>query len=171
MNSSNRSSLSAGILLILIGSLWLAVRVVPGLSELIQVQFTWPLIIVGFGLLMLITGLAAGNAEMAVPASFFMGLGAILYYQNTTGNWGSWAYAWTLFPGFVGVGQILAGLFSGKPAEGLQEGSRAVLVSAVMFLIFGSFLGGLRLFGPYWPVLLILAGVLILVQSFWKKNQ
>jgi len=170
MNSSNRSSISAGILLILIGAIWLAARFVPGLAELIQVQFTWPLIIAGFGLLMLIVGLAAGNAEMAVPASFFMGLGAILYYQNTTGNWASWAYAWTLFPGFVGVGQILAGLFGGKPAEGLREGLRAVLVSAVMFLIFGSFLGGFRFFGPYWPVLLILAGLLILIQSFWKKN-
>jgi len=170
MNSSNRSSISAGILLILVGAAWLAMRFVPGLSDLIQVEFTWPLIIAGFGLLMLIAGLAAGNAEMAVPACFFMGLGGIFYYQNASGNWASWAYIWTLFPGFIGVGQILAGLFSGKAAEGLREGLRAILTSAIMFFIFGSFLGGMRIFGPYWPVLLILAGLLILIQSFWKKN-
>ena len=45
-----------------------------------------------------------------------------------------------------------------------------ILISLVMFAIFGSFLGGLDVFGNYWPVLLILLGLIVLVRSFFPKR-
>jgi hypothetical protein len=38
-----------------------------------------------------------------------------------------------------------------------------ILISLALFLVFGSFLGGFALLGPYWPVLLIGLGVLLLL--------
>ena len=103
MDSQRRSSLVGGLVLVLLGALFLAVQWLPGL----QLWFSWPLIIIGIGVLLLIVGLLTGVPAMAIPACIVGGIGGLLYWQNATGNWESWAYAWTLIPGFVGVGMVL----------------------------------------------------------------
>lgn len=169
MNSESRSRLTIGLSLIVIGVFILAYRLIPGLRLLIEANFAWPLFITAFGVLLFFISVATGSPDMAAPAVFFMGLSAILYWQNSTGNWGSWAYIWTLFPGFVGIGQILAKLLGSQEPHQIEDGIKTIFTSLVLFLIFGSFLGGLRILGPYWPIMLILAGVLILLQSLiWK---
>ena len=162
MASGRRSSLVAGLALILLGALLLVSRLVPGF----EVWLSWPLIILGVGMFLLIMGPLTGAPGMAVPACIVGGIGALLYWQNVTGNWGSWAYAWTLIPGFVGVGIVLAGLLGEKPGESIRGGGVLITISVALFLIFGSFLGGLRLLGPYWPILVIGLGVALLVGQF-----
>ena len=88
----------------------------------------------------------------------------LFYWQDATGNWDSWAYAWTLIPGFVGVGVLLEGLLSGNFRRAWGGGMTLIVISAVMFLIFGSFLGGPISLGQWWPVLLILLGLWMLVS-------
>jgi hypothetical protein len=102
---------------------------------------------------------------MAVPACIVGGIGGLLYYQNASGNWDSWAYAWALIPGFVGVGVILSGLLAGRGRQALIEGGGTVLVSLVLFAVFGSFLGGGDFPPLVWPILLIGAGVLLLLRT------
>jgi len=108
---------------------------------------------------------------MAVPACIVGGIGCLLYWQNATGNWESWAYAWTLIPGFLGVGILLAGLLEGRLRQSLDSGIFFIVISLVMFAIFGSFLGGLQIFGLYWPVLLILFGLWMLVRTLFRSRQ
>ena len=43
-----------------------------------------------------------------------------------------------------------------------------VVISAVLFSVFGSFFGAVGYLGQYWPVLLIVLGVVLLVQSLIK---
>jgi hypothetical protein len=112
MDRRRRSSLAAGLVLILLGAWFLVAQWVPGL----QTWFSWPLTIVGVGVLLLIIGLLTRVPAMAVPACIVGGIGGLLYWQNATGNWESWAYAWTLIPGFVGVGIVLSGLLGGEIA-------------------------------------------------------
>jgi hypothetical protein len=107
---------------------------------------------------------------MAIPACIVGGIGGLLYWQNATGNWETWAYAWTLIPGFVGVGIILSGILSGKVNQGLREGGRTIIVSAVMFAIFGSLLGGGDIFEWVFPIAAILGGVLLLIQNLFKRS-
>jgi uncharacterized membrane protein len=57
------------------------------------------------------------------------------------------------------------GMLEGKRSEALRNGGWLILISLIMFFIFGSFLGGATVLGPYWPVLLIGLGVLLLLQS------
>lgn len=170
MSQTRRSRLVLGLILILIGAGLLALQLVPGLDAWFDVRFEWPLIIVGIGVLMLFLGLLFGAPDMAVPATVIAGIGGLLYWQALTGRWESWAYVWTLIPGFVGLGMILAGLFGGSMRSSIREGTRLILVSLVLFVIFGSISGALGFLGDYWPVLLILLGLLFLVQALTRRR-
>ena len=170
MDRERRSGLAAGLILILLGAWFLAVQLLPGLRLWVNATLSWPLIIVGVGVLLLVIGLLVGAPGMAVPAAIVGGIGGLLYWQNATGNWASWAYAWTLIPGFVGVGLLLAGLLGENPRQTLREGSRMVVISLILFAVFSSFLGGWRIFGPYWPVLIILLGLWLLVQPLLRSK-
>jgi len=108
--------------------------------------------------------------EMAVPATIVTGIGCLLYWQNATGRWESWAYVWTLIPGFVGVGTILAGLLGRNLRKSLSDGGSLIFISLIMFAIFSSFLGGRGFFGNYWPALLILLGLWILVRPLFRAR-
>jgi len=166
MDSKRRSSLAGGLVLILLGALFLAVQWVPGL----QLWFSWPLIIIGIGVLLLIVGLLTGVPAMAMPACIVGGIGGLLYWQNATGNWESWAYVWTLIPGFVGVGMVLSGLLGGDTRQTVRGGGWLILISLVLFAVFASFFGALGLVGSYWPVLLIGLGLLLLAQSLFRSR-
>ena len=168
----NRSTLFLGILLILIG-IWLVVsRQVPELQHWMDINFSWPMWTIGAGILIFIIGLLAGAPGMAVPASIVTGIGCILYYQNANDDFASWSYMWTLIPGFVGVGLILAGLLGENTRRNLSSGLNLIIISVVLFLIFGTIFGGLAILGPYGPAILLIAlGVYILVRGFLRPKR
>lgn len=168
----NRSNLALGLILLIVGAWLLVTRQVPELQAWMEANFSWPMWIIGAGVLVLLIGLVTGAADMAVPASIIAGIGGILYYQNTTGDFGSWSYMWTLFPGFVGVGTILAGLLGDHTRRNIGHGLRLLVTSAVLFLIFATFLGGLDILGEYGlPVILILLGVYVLARGFIRSGK
>lgn len=174
MSSSQRSALVGGLLLILLGVLFLLGQVAPGLFDWLD-AFSWPLIIVGVGVLLLIIGVLTNTPGMAVPACIVGGIGLLLYWQNQTGNWESWSYAWALIPGFVGVGTVVMGLWQGKWDEA-RGGLWLMVISALLFIVFGSFLGGLfggdlGFIGRWWPLALIALGVLSLIDALAKRRR
>ena len=136
-------------------------------------QMAWPLIIVGVGALILIIGLLSGAPEAAIGACVVAGIGGILYYQNLSGNWVSWAYAWTLIPGFSGVGMVISGILGGRVTHSISNGLNQIIASAILFLIFGSIFGrmfgGFAFLGSYWPLLLVAAGLLIIVRALLRR--
>lgn len=165
MDQGRKFTLTFGLLLILLGMFFLAVQFVPGLEALRDPGQWWPLFIVGWGVALLVLGLVLGVPALAVPACIVGGIGLLLFWQNSTNNWDSWAYAWALIPGFVGVGILLSGLLSGKLRETLGAGLWLLAISAVLFAVFGSLLGGPNLLGTYWPILLIVLGVSMLLRG------
>lgn len=168
--TDNRRSLATGLILILVGAAFLVAQVAPQYFEWFDTEDAWPLLIVAFGVLFLLMGILTGTPALAVPASIIGGIGGLLYWQNATGNWETWAYAWTLIPGFVGVGIILSGVLSGQTSHALREGGRTILVSAILFAIFGSFLGGGEMFEWVFPVAAILGGLLLLFQNLFRRS-
>lgn len=173
MTSTQRSALAGGLVLILLGILFLAGQLLPNLWSWVT-EASWPLIVVGVGVFLLIIGVVANAPGMAIPACIVGGIGLLLFWQNRTGNWESWAYAWTLIPGFVGVGTVVMGLWEGKGST-VRGGLWLILISGIMFVVFGSFLGGLfggnmEVIGKWWPVALILLGVLSLIDYVTKRR-
>lgn len=165
MQGKQRSNLAVGLILILMGALFLAYQLVPGAENWFGL-FDWPIYIVGVALLLAVIGIIGGAPGMAVPVCVVGGIAGILYWQNITGNWDSWSYVWALIPGFVGLGIIISGLLGSKGNrwETVKGGLWLLVISGVLFVVFGSFFG-LPLLGDYWPVLLILLGVLLLGRA------
>ena len=124
--------------------------------------------LIGGGIFIL--GLVLGQPGMSVPAAIVAGLGGIFYYQDVTNNYQSWSYMWALIPGFVGVGTILAGILGENTASNVKHGLNLMVISAVLFLVFSSFLGGWTLLGNFGPaILLILLGVWVLGNGLYRS--
>jgi hypothetical protein len=158
------------LVLIAIGVWFLTVELFPAFKEWVYGTLTWPVPIIGVGVLLALVGLVTWNADLLIPACVVGGIGGILYYQNMTNDWESWAYVWTLIPGFGGVGTLLGGLMSGKRSM-LTGGAWTILVSLILFAIFGSFLGRANILGQYWPVLLIVLGVALLARGILRRPE
>ena len=160
----NRGSIIGGSILILVGALFLLLQAFPELAAQYNPGRQWPLLIVGVGLLFIV-GAVLGEASLAVPGVIIGGIGGLLYYQNLSGNWESWAYAWTLLPGFVGLGLMLMGVLDSQKRSSIRDGLRLFLISLLMFFVFGGFLGGFTGLTQFWPVLLIVAGIWLLWRN------
>lgn len=169
MDRTKRSTLAVGILLVLVGAYFIVANLVPAFNAWLNITMSWPLIIIAVGAGLLVLGLLVGAPEMAIPAVIVAGIGGILYYQNLSGNWGSWSYLWTLIPGFSGVGMLLANILGAKSEHNLRSALDTIGTSIVMFVIFGAFFGAFKMLGDYWPLLLVAAGVLLGIRSFIKK--
>jgi hypothetical protein len=170
-----RGSFTLGFLLILMGAWFLAVQFVPGIEQWMEEIADWPIWVIGPGLIFIVAGLLSGVTELMIPGSIISGIGLILYYQNVTGDWQSWAYAWALIVVFVGIGIFLANLFKGKVRNGVSEGGPPFTTGLILFLIFGSIFraafGQSPLLGDYWPVLLMIVGLWMLIRPFFRRSK
>ena len=170
MRKQGRTQLALGIILILLGAWFIAQRTFPAVAAFANRFSDWPFTVIGVGALLLVLGLILGAPGLAVPAAIVSGIGGILYYQDMTGNWNSWAYMWTLIPGFVGVGVLLQGLLGEDTRRNLKHGLNLMVVSAVLFLVFSAFLGGWNLLGNFGPaILLILLGLWVLGSGLYRS--
>ena len=82
----------------------------------------------------IIAAVTSRESGLAIPGSIIAGIGGILYYQNATNDWESWAYAWTLIIGFVGVGTFIMHMLDGRVKRAFNEGFNSIVSSLVMFL-------------------------------------
>ena len=170
MDQRTKSAIVSGAVLIAIGVVLLVLRVVPGAFT----TLSWPWIVIGVGALFLVLALVTVTPGLAVPACIIGGIGLVLWWQNRTEAWWTWSFAWTLIPGFVGVGILVAGLLEGRPIRALLDAVWPILVSVVLFVIFGSSFGGLALGIGIWPILgivLIAIGALIILRPLVRKDK
>jgi hypothetical protein len=70
----------------------------------------------------------------------------------------------------VAVGLVIVGVMQGRPRGPIIAAGWLLLVSTVLFGVFGSFLGGPAELSQWWPAALILAGVLFLAQSVTRRR-
>jgi len=172
MSKERRSDLIFGLILIVIGGWFLAAQfeLVPGLNEIINIEYQWPLIIIGVGVFLFFLGLLIRNPAMSVPACIVGGIGGLLYWCNSTGDWAAWSYLWALIPGFVGIGIILSTLLGGQEKTSYSEGLKLILISGILFGIFLMLFSGQGDYVKYWPILIILGGIWIIIQSIFRKK-
>jgi len=127
-----------GILLVLLGLAWLLGRV----ADVDMTQVPWPLYIIVPGVVVFLLSVPArdrGGEGLAVVGAMISVTGLILLYQDATGHWESWAYAWALIaPGAVGLGLILFGLLGGRRRL-IDAGARSALAGLALFLVLAVF--------------------------------
>lgn len=170
MNKQGRSQLALGVLLILLGGWFLLDRTVPAFHDFFSKYTEWPVNLLLIGGVIFVLGLVLGSPGMSVPAAIVAGIGGIFYYQQASGDYGSWSYMWTLIPGFVGVGSVLAGLLGDNTSHNLKRGMNMIVFSVVLFLVFSAFFGGWTILGSYGPaILLILLGLYVLGSGLYRS--
>jgi len=162
-----KNNITGGLILILIGAWFMAVQFVPGMR--LWVADSWPLSIIGVGAIFLIAAIVSNVPGLAIPAFIIGGIGSLLFYQNATGDWDSWAYAWSLIPGFVGVSLLFFSLLR-KDKGAVKAGFILLFISAILFMVFGSFLGAPDGIIRYWPLLLIGFGVWSMTRSLFRTK-
>jgi hypothetical protein len=161
-----RENIVWGLILILLGAGFLVYQFNPGLFD----SFRWPWILIGIGAIFVLGSLIGRVGGLMIPGVILLGLGGIFYYQDTTGNWESWAYIWTLLPALAGLGMLLGSLYDRELRQARGVGIMLLLGGLAAFAIFGGFFG----LGPevlrFWPVLIILFGVWLLIQALRTRK-
>ncbi len=172
MNDHERNTRALGFLLLVIG-LWI---LMGRFLHLNFGQWLWPFWVIVPGGLLMALGLrdsSRGNDGLVTFGSMVAMTGVILFVQNLTGQWQSWAYAWALIaPGSVGVGQYLWGQRT-NDHHAMERGRRAMGTGLIMFLVLGFFfevilgIGGLHhlLNNMVLPVILIVAGIVLFILA------
>jgi len=133
----NVGSLVGGSLLIIFGALALLGQLFRNLDFW---GTFWPFIIIGFGILFFVGMFAGGRSVsgLAIPGTIITTIGLMLFYQNLTGHWESWAYGWTVILMSVGVGIFIMG-FWGQNQNQRAAGLGVLRIGVIMFIIFGAF--------------------------------
>lgn len=170
MAQTQRNTFGA-ILLIGLGLLFLVGQVF-NINFWAIAGFSWPVLILIPGVIFLALAFS-GSRKMAgfvFPGTIITGTGAILWYQNVTGNWESWAYAWTLYPALVGLAMIFAGQRQGNErtvttGSGMVKYSTIAFVAAAAFFELLIFHGNGALTGWIVPLGLVAAGGYLLLSG------
>ena len=136
---------------------------------LFPIHFSWPFILIGLGAMFLLATTPTGIAAHVIPGTLIGGLGLILYWQNTFGDWTSWTYVWASIPGLVGLGLVLANALGMGGQTVRKIGISIIDWSLVALIAFALCFTFWPLLARYWPALLILAGAILVVQSVYKS--
>ncbi len=78
MAQVDRGRIATALVLILLGAWFLAVQLVPSLQVFAFNRTSWPLAIVGVGILLALIGLVTWVPDLLVPASIVSGIGILL---------------------------------------------------------------------------------------------
>lgn len=172
---SGPPTLAIGAVLVVIGLVLFAAQLLDfNLSEI-----GWPFLIILAGIGILLFGLfMGGESGIVIGGTITTTVGLVLLYQDTTGRWESWAYAWALVgPMASGLGLALWGLRTGDGAD-VRNGTWGLLGGlaffAIGFLFFEGIIGisGQRLALPEWflPVAVIAIGLVVLGRGFLERT-
>jgi hypothetical protein len=135
----------------------------------------WPLLVIVPGLVLLgasVFPTPPNGLGFAIPGAIVTTVGLVLTYQQATGHWQSWAYAWALVgPGAAGVAMLLYGLvFRDRPTA--IGGARLALIGATLFGIGAWYFetifrtGEVPVdLGSWWPFVVIAVGLVALVAG------
>jgi hypothetical protein len=177
-SSVDRGSLLLGATLLVIGSVWI-------LGQILHISlagYLWPLAIIIPGVLVFISALntdSVGGDALAVIGSILTSVGLLLFVQQLTHTWASWAYAWALIaPTSIGIGQVIYGKIKKHESlvsTGLQMAKVGLWIFSIGFVFFELIIGlngfGISRFGlPVLPVVLIGIGALILIRAITYKR-
>jgi hypothetical protein len=161
----NRSRSDSKNILVAVGLIAL------GLMFLLNIDALWPVFILVPGLIFMGAAIRGGRATagLAIPGSIISGTAILLFVQNVSNYWESWAYAWTLYGVFLGFGFVtMANVLDDDRLAAL--GRSFMLFGLMAFAAFGFFfeviigLGGFV--SGWWAWILIAAGIVILARSF-----
>lgn len=169
-----------GVLLVLVGLFFVVIQVLG--PDWPRIAKYGPDILTGLGVLLFVLAFFAGahrGETLVVFGSMMAMAGLLLLYQDRSGNWASWAYAWALVaPTSIGIGFLIYGPIKHRP-DLTRRGVRMTAVGLALFLVLlvlfevvfvaGGWLSGLTNLVP--AVILISIGAVILLASWFRRRE
>jgi len=153
--SDNRGAVMLGVLLIAVGAIFLAVNLFG-----IGWRTLWPMLLfAGSAVCFVIFLTDRRNIGLLMPATILLVCGALFQYCTLTGWW-RMSELWPTFILGPGLGFLMMYLFGNRESGLLIPACILICLSAVFFVAFGPF----RYYSRYWPVLLIIAGLFLLLR-------
>jgi len=160
----NKSGFFWGLLLIIVGGILLVSNFTDW--QIIRMERLWPVFI-------LIPGLAfefsyfsnRRNPGVLVPGGILTTLGLLFFFETFT-NWYFAPYTWPIYPLAVAIGLFQLYLFAGRQRPLLIPVAILTAVSAISFSTM--FINSIQRwvdFGLVIPILLVLAGLVIVFRS------
>jgi hypothetical protein len=173
------SPAALGLILVAVGAIVLLFRQ-AGIDLLEATgRDAWPLFIIVPGLLLIAAAAVPeppGGLPFAIGGAIVTTVGSLLWYQQATGNWESWAYAWALLPTAAGIALIAYGALT-RRSRLVSNGLWTAAIGAGMFLVgawfFGAIFAGQAVpldVAAWWPVALIILGALIAVSAIVRPG-
>lgn len=172
----NGAGIALGVVLVVVGLFYLLVQV----AAVDLSSFGWPLFVIIPGVTLLIVGFVSLGTGAAIPGGILTMVGLVLAYQNSTGHWTSWAYAWALVaPGGVGLGLFLQGLRE-RNGNLIRQGRSLMFIAVLIFMVgFVFFESILNISGindqpvvkAALPALFIVIGILLLARSISNSRK
>ncbi|PIS27738.1 MAG: hypothetical protein COT43_08970 [Candidatus Marinimicrobia bacterium CG08_land_8_20_14_0_20_45_22] len=124
----------------------------------------WPMILIGAGFLFVIGFLQnTKNYGLLMPASILLIIGALFLYLEVT-DWRNIVELWPTFILAPGIGFLFMFLLA-------EEGSKLYVPGLILILIAVIFYVGFCVSFTYWPVVLILLGLFLLLSPFKRRKQ
>jgi hypothetical protein len=135
----------------------------------------WPLFVIVPGMALLVASLfqrPPHGLGLAIPGGIVAMVGLVLFYQQATGHWESWSYAWALVgPGAAGLATLLYGLLF-REGKLIRDGLRLTVISAAIFAVglwyFETIFDTGRVpidLAAWWPLVLVALGIAALVTG------
>ena len=139
----------------------------------------WPFFVILPGLTLLVLSFVPRPPHglgFAIAGTIVTVVGSVLLYQQTTGHWESWAYAWALVgPGGAGLGMLVYGV-AFRQSDLLPVGARLVAISAVIFTVgywyFETVFSTGRVpldLGSSWPFVLVGVGGIAVIAGLLRR--
>ncbi|MBC8181981.1 hypothetical protein H8E88_12750 [candidate division KSB1 bacterium] len=172
MSDIKRSSILPGLVLIFVGSIILLYKLFPGFVDF---RHTYPVVLLVLGVMMIFSVCCKSKTDKGAvfPGTILFLIGLFYFLRNF--NLIEYYYVrevWPIFIIIVGLGFLT--LFIAKPSD------KGVLIPAGILLFIGviSLLNKLYLIdvelweiiADYWPVILIVIGVSIILGSFKRRQ-
>jgi FtsH-binding integral membrane protein len=175
--NENTGRLILGAVLVLLGIFFMFGQVLSQVFDIRIGHYTWPFIILLPGVVLYLLAFITsgeGSKALAIIGSIITAVGGLLFFQNVTNAYATWAYAWAfVFPTSAGLGLALLGLLR-RQDELVRSGwglaKVGLIILAVGFAFFELLIGvsGFRFFGLRafcFPAFLIFAGVLFIFYN------
>lgn len=161
-------ALVMGVILILVGTVYLVLELIPKLGQVDVARYGWPVLVIVPGLILVgVAGALPEASGLCVPGGIVIMAGLVLFVQNMFQLFATATYTWALVaPGGVGLGMWLQGMVDESPALRVA-GAQMLGTGFIVFLLSALLFETVHVSGVSFPLLLrLLLGMAIIVVGF-----
>ena len=164
MNYKTRKFPVGGVILVLIGIVFLA-------ESLTDLDFRWYYFLILLGIVFYAVAFSSEDKGVVFPGTILLALG-LIFLLNDESIIDSWYKTWPLFPASVGLAFIV--LYICRPKDwGLLIPGGILIIFSIIFLADNySYIhfDTLKFISRYWPLILIIIGVKLLLDSRQNRS-